>query len=62
MPSAFERLSEPLAGSEVRMILWIKAVHIIAIVAWMAGMLYLPRLFVYHADAPKGSESRPPSR
>jgi putative membrane protein len=51
-----QRLSEPLAGSEVRMILWIKAVHVIAIVAWMAGMLYLPRLFVYHADAPKGSE------
>jgi protoporphyrinogen IX oxidase len=38
------------------MILWIKAVHVIAVIAWMAGMLYLPRLFVYHADAPKGSE------
>ena len=37
--------------------LWIKAVHILAIVAWMAGMLYLPRLFVYHAGAPKGSDS-----
>jgi putative membrane protein len=36
------------------MILWLKAVHVIAIIAWMAGMLYLPRLFVYHADAPKG--------
>ncbi|WP_435640698.1 protoporphyrinogen oxidase HemJ [Micavibrio aeruginosavorus] len=35
--------------------LWIKALHIIAIIAWMAGMLYLPRLYVYHADAPKGS-------
>lgn len=30
--------------------LWLKAVHIIAMVAWMAGMLYLPRLFVYHAE------------
>ena len=30
---------------------WIKAFHIIAVIAWMAGMLYLPRLFVYHADA-----------
>ena len=30
--------------------LWLKALHIIAIIAWMAGMLYLPRLFVYHAD------------
>jgi putative membrane protein len=38
------------------MILWIKAVHVIAIIAWMAGMLYLPRLFVYHADVSKGSE------
>jgi protoporphyrinogen IX oxidase len=36
-------------------IAWIKALHVIAIIAWMAGMLYLPRLFVYHADAPKGS-------
>ena len=35
--------------------LWIKAVHVIAVIAWMAGMLYLPRLFVYHADAEKGS-------
>ncbi len=34
---------------------WIKAFHIISIVAWMAGLLYLPRLFVYHADAPPGS-------
>lgn len=35
---------------------WLKALHIIAMVAWMAGMLYLPRLFVYHAGAAKGSE------
>jgi putative membrane protein len=34
---------------------WIKAFHIIAVVAWMAGMLYLPRLFVYHCTAEKGS-------
>ena len=33
----------------------IKALHIISVVAWMAGLLYLPRLFVYHADAPTGS-------
>ena len=37
------------------MALWIKALHIIAVIAWMAGMLYLPRLFVYHANAPAGS-------
>lgn len=35
----------------------IKALHIVAVIAWMAGMLYLPRLFVYHADVAKGSES-----
>ncbi len=37
------------------MYLWLKAVHIVAVIAWMAGMLYLPRLFVYHVDAPKDS-------
>ena len=36
--------------------LWIKALHIIAVLAWMAGMFYLPRLYVYHADATAGSE------
>jgi protoporphyrinogen IX oxidase len=35
--------------------LWIKAFHVIAIIAWMAGMLYLPRLFVYHSETQKGS-------
>jgi protoporphyrinogen IX oxidase len=35
--------------------LWIKAFHIIAVVAWMAGMLYLPRLFVYHCETVPGS-------
>ena len=34
---------------------WVKALHIISVIAWMAGMLYLPRLFVYHAEAPTGS-------
>jgi putative membrane protein len=34
---------------------WLLAFHIIAIIAWMAGMLYLPRLFVYHCDAEPGS-------
>ena len=37
------------------MILWLKAFHIIAVIAWMAGMLYLPRLFVYHCEADAGS-------
>ncbi|MDP2411673.1 MAG: protoporphyrinogen oxidase HemJ [Pseudolabrys sp.] len=38
------------------MYLTLKALHIIAVISWMAGMLYLPRLFVYHAAAAKGSE------
>jgi len=39
------------------MILWIKALHVMSVIAWMAGMLYLPRLFVYHVNAPKGSDA-----
>jgi putative membrane protein len=35
--------------------LWVKAAHIIAVIAWLAGMLYLPRLFIYHCDAAPGS-------
>lgn len=35
--------------------LWAKAIHILAVISWMAGMLYLPRLLVYHVDAEKGS-------
>ena len=35
---------------------WTKALHILSVIAWMAGMLYLPRLYVYHADAPPGSD------
>ena len=35
--------------------LWIKALHIVAVISWMAGMLYLPRLFVYHASEEVGS-------
>ena len=35
--------------------LWLKAFHIIAVISWMAGMLYLPRLYVYHAAAAPGS-------
>ena len=34
---------------------WAKALHIIAVISWMAGLLYLPRLFVYHCEAPVGS-------
>ena len=36
--------------------LWIKALHLVAVIAWMAGLLYLPRLFVYHCEAEPGSD------
>ncbi len=36
---------------------WIKALHVIAMVAWMAGLFYLPRLFVYHSGAKRGGET-----
>lgn len=36
--------------------LWVKVLHIIAVISWMAGLLYLPRLFVYHSSAERGSE------
>ena len=37
------------------MVLWLKAGHVIGVIAWMAGLLYLPRLFVYHCGAEPGS-------
>ena len=37
-------------------LLWLKALHIVAVISWMAGLLYLPRLFVYHCDAEKGGK------
>ena len=36
-------------------ILWLKALHVVAVISWMAGLLYLPRLFVYHAETPNGT-------
>jgi protoporphyrinogen IX oxidase len=36
--------------------LWIKSIHVVAVMSWMAGLLYLPRLFIYHCDARPGSE------
>jgi len=35
---------------------WIKTIHVIAVISWMAGLLYLPRLFVYHCEAEIGSQ------
>jgi protoporphyrinogen IX oxidase len=37
--------------------LWLKALHVIAVISWMAGLLYLPRLFVYHCEVQVGSET-----
>lgn len=39
------------------MFLWIKVIHILAVISWMAGLFYLPRLFVYHIDRVAGSEA-----
>jgi len=39
----------------VKTLPWVKALHVMAVISWMAGMFYLPRLFVYHVDAPVGS-------
>ncbi len=36
--------------------LWVKVLHVIAVISWMAGLLYLPRLLVYHVEAPAGSQ------
>ena len=36
--------------------LWVKALHLVSVMSWLAGLLYLPRLFVYHCDAESGSE------
>ena len=44
------------------MYLWLKALHIVAVIAWMAGMLYLPRLFVYHVATTPARTSRKCSR
>ena len=45
-----------MSAALVNLYPWVKAQHIISVVAWMAGLLYLPRLFVYHADAAVGSD------
>ncbi len=44
-----------MAGFLGEAYLWVKALHIIAVIAWMAGMLYLPRIYVYHCEAEAGS-------
>lgn len=43
------------AADEQNRYLWVKALHVIAVISWMAGMLYMPRLFIYHLDHEIGS-------
>jgi protoporphyrinogen IX oxidase len=45
-----------VVGNPTQLALWLKAFHVITVIAWMAGMLYLPRLFVYHCEAEIGSK------
>ena len=45
-----------MAGFLGEAYLWVKSLHILAVIAWMAGFLYLPRLFVYHCQAEVGSK------
>lgn len=44
-----------LMGDPAQTYLWIKALHVVAVMSWMAGLFYLPRLFIYHLDADVGS-------
>ncbi|NJL08131.1 MAG: protoporphyrinogen oxidase HemJ [Methylacidiphilales bacterium] len=44
-------------GASPTAVLWLKSLHIMAVIAWMAGMFYLPRLFVYHTTVPVGSQA-----
>ena len=64
MPSHFQQMPMfaicgwcgAMIGLSGEAYLWLKALHLISVIAWLAGMLYLPRLFVYHCDAAPGSE------
>src|ERR1019366_10713801 len=51
------KMMDALRDSLSNYISWIKAFHVIAVIAWMSGMLYLPRLFVYHSETTPGYES-----
>jgi protoporphyrinogen IX oxidase len=54
----WSKCSHAFAADSTNVYLWLKAFHVIAVIAWMAGMLYLPRLFVYHCDAsPRSPQS-----
>ena len=57
MPNSLSHDGSPLrqTGYGAVIELWVKALHIVAVISWMAGMFYLPRLFVYHVDAAPGS-------
>jgi protoporphyrinogen IX oxidase len=44
-----------ISADEQNRYLWLKALHVIAVISWMAGLLYMPRLFIYHLDHGVGS-------
>jgi len=48
-------MDAPLIELGATAYLWVKALHVMSVIAWMAGLLYLPRLFVYHVEAAPGS-------
>lgn len=54
-PSLLRPCARPMEPALASAYLWLKAAHIIGVIAWMAGLFYLPRLFVYHAAAETGS-------
>jgi len=55
MPRMLRRKKNSSENSTMSWFQWVKALHVIAVIAWMAALLYLPRLFAYHAAAEKGS-------
>jgi putative membrane protein len=59
LPASGEQPHEraPMSALAGTAYLWMKAIHIMAVIAWMAGIFYLPRLFVYHAAAKLGSDA-----
>lgn len=56
-PLVFSGMAIGLANLSQSADLWIKALHVAAVISWMAGLLYLPRLFVYHCGVQVGSEA-----
>ena len=56
MQPGFLRMPLPRERRLTHLYFWLKACHVVSVIAWMAALLYLPRLYVYHADAEPGSD------